>query len=49
MDAVAGFSTKSGAVVALLRGNPVAYAPNDLSLCKKALQQRAQHLVQRYD
>jgi hypothetical protein len=32
MDVVAGYSTGNGGVLALLRGNPDAYAPKDLSL-----------------
>jgi hypothetical protein len=37
MDVVAGYSTNSGGVLALLRGNPDAYAPKDHSLYKKAM------------
>ncbi len=37
MDVVAGFSTKTGGVLALLRGNPNAYAPQDPSFYAKAL------------
>jgi len=35
-DVVAGYSTKNGGVVALMRGNPDAYAPTDLTLYGKA-------------
>ena len=38
MDVVAGYSTNNGGVLALLRGNPDAFAPKDLSLYKKAVQ-----------
>jgi len=38
MDVVAGYSTSSGGVLALLQGNPDAYAPKDLSWYKKAAQ-----------
>jgi hypothetical protein len=38
MDVVAGYSMGSAGVLAVLRGNPEAYAPKDLSLYKKALQ-----------
>ena len=37
MDMVAGYSTNSGGVLALVRGNPDAYAPKDHSLYKKAM------------
>jgi hypothetical protein len=36
MDVVAGYSTKNGGVVALMRGNPDAYAPTDVTLYGKA-------------
>ena len=36
MDMVAGYSTNSGGVLALVRGNPDAYAPRDHSVYKKA-------------
>jgi hypothetical protein len=38
MDVVAGYATDSGGVLAVLRGNPDAYAPKNPSLYKKALQ-----------
>jgi hypothetical protein len=38
MDVVAGYATNSGGVLALLLGNPEAYAPHDRSLYRKALQ-----------
>jgi hypothetical protein len=38
MDVVAGYFMGSAGVLAVLRGNPDAYAPKDLSLYKKALQ-----------
>ncbi len=38
MDVVAGYSTKNGGVLALMRGNPDAYAPTDTSLYAKAIQ-----------
>ena len=38
MDVVAGYSTKNGGVLVLMRGNPDAYAPTDLSLYAKAMQ-----------
>jgi len=36
MDVVAGYSTKSGGVLVLMRGNPDAFAPTDLTLYGKA-------------
>src|SRR5579863_2596869 len=36
MDVVAGYSTKNGGALVLMRGNPDAYAPTDLSLYGKA-------------
>jgi len=36
MDVVAGYSTKSGGGLVLMRGNPDAYAPSDLTLYGKA-------------
>jgi hypothetical protein len=36
MDVVAGYATKNGGVVVLMRGNPDAYAPTDLTLYGKA-------------
>jgi hypothetical protein len=36
MDVVAGYSTKNGGVLVLMRGNPDAYAPSDLTLYGKA-------------
>jgi hypothetical protein len=36
MDVVAAYSTKNGGVLALMRGNPDAFAPKDLSLYGKA-------------
>jgi len=38
MDVVAGYSTSTGGVLALLQGNPDAYAPKSSSLYKKASQ-----------
>jgi hypothetical protein len=37
MDVVAGYSTNSGGVLTLLRGNPDAYAPADATLYQKAM------------
>jgi Divergent InlB B-repeat domain len=36
MDVVAGYSTKNGGLVVLMRGNPDAFAPKDLTLYGKA-------------
>jgi hypothetical protein len=36
-DVVAGYSTKSGGVLALYKGNPDAFAPTDLTLYQKAM------------
>ena len=36
MDVVAGYSIKNGGVLVLMRGNPDAYAPSDLTLYGKA-------------
>jgi hypothetical protein len=36
MDVVAGYSSKNGGVVVLMRGNPDAFAPRDLTLYGKA-------------
>jgi hypothetical protein len=36
MDVVAGYSTKNGGLLVLMRGNPDAYAPSDLTLYGKA-------------
>ena len=38
MDVVVGYSTNSGGVLALMRGNPDAYAPRDHSFYKKSMQ-----------
>jgi hypothetical protein len=38
MDVVAGYSTKNGGAIVLLRGNPDAFAPTDVSLYQKAMQ-----------
>ena len=38
MDVVAGYSTKNGGILALLRGNPDAFAPTDTTLYQKAMQ-----------
>jgi hypothetical protein len=36
MDVVAGYSTKNGGLLVVMRGNPDAYAPTDLTLYGKA-------------
>jgi Abnormal spindle-like microcephaly-assoc'd, ASPM-SPD-2-Hydin len=38
LDVVAGYSTKNGGALVLLRGNPDAYAPKDTTLYQKAMQ-----------